>query len=79
MLARGDAVAAEACWRHAIAVAQAQGAALWELRATTRLARLLIDRGATNDAAILLAEAFKKIDGGSDTRTLFSPPRCWAN
>jgi len=70
MLACGDAVAAEACWRRAIAVAQGQGAASWELRATTRLAGLLIDRGATNDAAILLAEAFKKIDGGSDTPDL---------
>jgi tetratricopeptide (TPR) repeat protein len=67
MLARGDAAAAEACWRRAIAVAQAQGAASWELRATARLARLLVDRVATNDAAILLAEAFKKIDGGRDT------------
>jgi hypothetical protein len=70
MLARGDAVAAEACWRRAIAVAHAQGAASWELRATTRLACLLVDRGATNDAAILLAGAFKKIDGGRDTPDL---------
>jgi tetratricopeptide (TPR) repeat protein len=70
LLARGDAVAAEACWRRAIAVAQAQRAASWELRATTRLARLLIDRGATNDAAILLAETFKKIDGRRDTPDL---------
>jgi hypothetical protein len=70
MLARGDAVAAEACWRRAIAVAQAQDAASWEPPATARLARLLVDRGATNDAATLLGEAFNKIDGGRDTPDL---------
>jgi hypothetical protein len=42
-------------------------------RAGTNLARLLIDRGATNDAAILPAEVFKKIDGGSETPDLVLP------
>ena len=70
MLARGDVFAAEACWRRAIAVAQAQGAPSWELRATTPLARLFVERGANNDAAILLAEVIKKIVGGRDTPDL---------
>jgi tetratricopeptide (TPR) repeat protein len=67
MLARGDAAAAEACWRRAIAVARAQGAASWELRAATRLARLLADRGARDEAAALLATTFAQIDGGHGT------------
>ena len=67
MLARGDSVAAEACWRRAIAVARAQDAASWELRAATRLAHLLADRGAPGDGAILLAAAVEQIQGGSGT------------
>ena len=53
------------------AIAHALGAASSELRATTRLARLLVDRGARNDAAILLAETFKK--SAAIPRTLSSP------
>lgn len=67
MLARGDAVAAEACWRRAIDIARAQGAPSWELRSATRLARLLADRGSRGEAAALLATAFAQIDGGRDT------------
>jgi predicted ATPase len=67
MLARGDLVAAEACWRRAIAVARAQGAASWELRAATRLAHLLADRGAPGDGATLLGAAFAQIQGGRAT------------
>jgi hypothetical protein len=67
MFARGDSVAAEACWRRAIAVARAQGAASWELRAATRLAHLLAVRGTPGDGATLLAAAFAQIQGGRDT------------
>jgi predicted negative regulator of RcsB-dependent stress response len=67
MLARGDAAAAEACWRRAIDIARAQGAASWELRAATRLARLLVDRSSRDEAASLLAAALAPIDGGRDT------------
>jgi class 3 adenylate cyclase/tetratricopeptide (TPR) repeat protein len=67
MLARGDVAAAETCWRRAIAIARAQGAASWELRAATRLARCLADRGAPSDAATLLAPVLVKIDGGRAT------------
>jgi tetratricopeptide (TPR) repeat protein len=70
MLARGDPVAAEACWRRAIAVAHAQGAVSWELRAATRLAHLLADRGTPGDGATLLAAAFAQIQGGRDTPDL---------
>ena len=69
MLARGDVAAAEACWRRAIAIARAQGAASWELRAATRLARFLADRGAPSDAATLLAPVLVQIDGGRATPT----------
>jgi len=67
MLARGDAAAAEACWRHAIDTARAQGAPSWELRAATRLARLLADRGSRSEATALLATACAQIEGGRDT------------
>ena len=67
MLACGDSVAAETCWRRAIAVARAQGAASWELRAATRLTHLLADRGAPGDGAILLGAAFAQIQGGRAT------------
>jgi class 3 adenylate cyclase len=72
MLARGDAAAAEACWRRTIAIAGAQGAASLELRAATRLACLLANRGARHDAAMLLASAVAKIDGGRDTPDLIA-------
>jgi ATP/maltotriose-dependent transcriptional regulator MalT len=67
MLARGDVAAAEACWRRAVAIARAQGAASWELRAATRLALFLADRGSPSDAANLLAPVLAKIEGGRGT------------
>jgi len=67
MLARGDAAAAQACWRRAIDIARAQGAASWELRVTTRLAGLLFGRGSRDEAISLLAAALAPIDGGRDT------------
>jgi len=70
MIARGDAAAAEACLRRAIEVARAQGAASWELRAATGLARLLTNRGAPHEAATVLAAALVQIGGGRDTPDL---------
>jgi predicted ATPase len=46
---------AEGSLQQALAVAQAQGAKLWELRAVTSLARLWHDRGRTEEARDLLA------------------------
>jgi class 3 adenylate cyclase/tetratricopeptide (TPR) repeat protein len=67
MLARGNAAAAEACWRRAIDVARGQGAASWELRAVIRLARLLAGRGESDKAKTPLAAAYARIDGGRAT------------
>ena len=63
-IARGEAATAEACWRSAIVVAKAQGAASWELRAATRLARRLADRGERDEATSGLSAAVALIDGG---------------
>ena len=52
-----DRPGAEACLRRASAVARAQGARMWELRAATSLARLWRDRGRRAEAHDLLAAA----------------------
>ena len=50
-----DPTAAEACLGRALAVAREQGAAMWELRAATSLARLWRDQGRGGEARELLA------------------------
>jgi class 3 adenylate cyclase/tetratricopeptide (TPR) repeat protein len=54
-LAQGDPAAAEACYRRAIDIAITQEAKLFELRATTALARLWAERGERQQALDLLA------------------------
>jgi len=51
---------AAVCFRRAVAVAEAQGARLEELRATTRLARLMHGRGLDGEPAKLLAAAYER-------------------
>ena len=67
LIGRGDSAGAEACWRRAIAVARAQEAASWELRAASRLAGLLADRGAADEAIALLSATLARVDGERGT------------
>jgi predicted ATPase len=55
LLATGDAAAAEASYREAIAIAHQQNAKLFELRAAINLARLWRDQGKRTAASDLLA------------------------
>ena len=61
---------AEASLRHAINVAQRQNAKLWELRASTSLARLWRDQGRRTDARDLLAPIYEWFTEGFDTPDL---------
>jgi predicted ATPase len=70
MLATGDPVAAEVSYREAIAVAQQQGAKLWELRAATTLARLWRDQGKRAEARDLLAPVYNWFTEGFGTPVL---------
>jgi predicted ATPase len=70
LLATGDAAAAEASYREAIATAQQQSAKLWELRATVSLARLARDQGKRVQARGLLAPVYGWFTEGFDTPVL---------
>jgi hypothetical protein len=61
---------AEACFRRAVASAQAFGARSLELRAATSLARRLADRGAPVEARAALAPVLSAFTEGHDTRDL---------
>ena len=68
--ATGDGAAAEASFRHAIAVASKQQAKLFELRASTSLARLWGDQGKRTEARDLLAPIYGWFTEGFDTLDL---------
>jgi predicted ATPase len=70
LLAAGDAAAAEASYREAIAIAQQQSAKLWELRAAMSLARLWRNQGKRSQARDLLAPVYDWFTGGSGTSVL---------
>jgi len=72
LLARSsqNEVEAEARFRQAIAVAQAQGAKSMELRAATSLARLWSKQGKINDAQGLLMPVYEWFTEGFDTPDL---------
>ena len=71
LLANGlDQVAAEACFRAAIDVAQAQSSRSLELRATTSLARLLTDQGKCRQAYDLLLPIYSWFTEGFETADL---------
>ena len=72
LLAQGHRaqVDAEASLRHAINVAQRQNAKLWELRASTSLARLWRDQGKRTEARDLLAPIYGWFTEGFDTPDL---------
>jgi predicted ATPase len=62
--------AAEGSYRHALSVAQGQGAKLWELCAARDLARLWRDQGKRQQARDLLASVHGWFTEGFDTLDL---------
>jgi hypothetical protein len=69
-VAEGDPAAAERCYRRAIDLACDQEAKLFELRATTSLARLWTERGERQRALDLLAPVYDWFTEGFDTPDL---------
>ncbi|MFB9265049.1 AAA family ATPase [Bradyrhizobium erythrophlei] len=65
-----DVAKAQACFERALAVALAQQAKSWELRAATSLARLLRDQGKRQQARELLAPIYDWFTEGFDTLDL---------
>jgi class 3 adenylate cyclase/tetratricopeptide (TPR) repeat protein len=65
-----NAAEAERCIRTAIDVSRRQGARLFELRATTSLARLLGQQGNREEARTMLAEIYNWFTEGFDTADL---------
>ena len=65
-----DAAEAEACFERALAVARAQQAKSWELRAAMSLTRLWRDQGKPRQARELLAPVYGWFTEGFDTRDL---------
>jgi predicted ATPase len=61
---------AEACFHHAIAIAQSQQAKSWELRAATSLARLWQQQGKRAEARELLVPVYGWFTEGFDTADL---------
>ncbi|MGY3075997.1 putative ATPase [Bradyrhizobium sp. LM6.10] len=67
-LAKGDKVSAELKFERALALATAQSARMWELRAATGLARLRREAGRVNEARTPLAPVLGSFAEGLDTR-----------
>jgi predicted ATPase len=65
-----DAAKAEAYFDRALAVARAQQAKSWELRAATSLARLWQGQGKRDEARDLVAPVYGWFTEGFDTRDL---------
>ena len=71
LLAKGvDEQHAEAAYRRAIQIAQKQQAKLFELRATTHLAQLLLKQGKSTESRKLLTQAFGWFTEGLETLDL---------
>jgi len=68
--ATGDQAATERSYQKAIAIAKRQSAKMFELRASTSLARLWRDRGKRTEARDLLAPIYGWFTEGSDTPVL---------
>ena len=66
----GDRAGAERSYQQAIAVAKRQSAKMFELRASTILARLWRDQGKRDEARELLAPVYGWFTEGFDTRDL---------
>ena len=65
-----DSARAEACFKRSLAVARAQQAKSWELRAGTSLAKLWLDQGKPDGARDLLAPVYAWFTEGRDTMDL---------
>jgi predicted ATPase len=65
-----NAVEAWSCFERAIEIARKQSAKLWELRATTSLARLLDKRGKRDEARVMLGEIYGWFTEGFDASDL---------
>jgi predicted ATPase/predicted Ser/Thr protein kinase len=61
---------AESCFRHAIELAQRQGAKSWELRAATSLSQLWQQQGRRDEARQLLTPVYQWFSEGFDTADL---------
>ena len=70
LIATGDQPAAKQSYKQAIAVAARQRPKLWELRASTSLARLSRDQGKRTEARDLLAPIYGWFTEGFDTLDL---------
>jgi predicted ATPase len=70
MSSEPDAAKAEACFERALAVARAQQAKSWELRAAITMARLWRDQGRPDEARELLAPVYGWFTEGFDTPDL---------
>jgi predicted ATPase len=76
MSSERDAAKAEAYFERALAVARAQQAKSWELRAATSMARLWRNQGKRDAARELLAPVYGWFTEGFDTLDLRRPWRC---
>ncbi len=74
-----DVVAAERHFERALAIARAQKARSWELRAATSLARLWGDGGRRGEARDLLAPVYGWFEEGFDTRDLIEAKKVLGN
>ncbi len=70
LMRRGCSEAAEELYRKALSIAAAQEARMWELRASTSLARLWRDQGKRTEARDLLAPIYGWFTEGFDTPDL---------
>jgi predicted ATPase len=70
LLSRGDRHEAQACYERAMAVARAQSARLFELRAANNLARLRRDQAQLDKARELLAPIYEWFTDGFDLADL---------
>jgi predicted ATPase/DNA-binding winged helix-turn-helix (wHTH) protein len=67
LLQTEKSAAAEACFAGALAVARAQGALFWELRAARSFARLRISQGRETEAREVLAPVYERFTEGFET------------
>jgi class 3 adenylate cyclase/predicted ATPase len=70
LMTQGNSVEAENSFRRAIDIARSQCAKMWELRATTSLARLLRDTGRCEEVRAMLGEIYNWFIEGFETADL---------